>query len=321
LKAIVNTGPGKLELKELPVPEPGPGEVRIRTAFCGICATDLQMIAGWDRTGFPAVPGHEWSGTVDKTGEGVNRTLAGAPCVAENVLADGREVGFELPGGYAEFLLTRAENVHVLPPDFPLRDAALIEPLAVCVRGMSRLGGEIPSSALIFGDGPIGLLLVSLLKRAGVGRIVVAGGRPERLDLALALGATQVINYHRENPPGGKFPVVVEASGSDGALRQALESVENAGRVLILGDYGPAKADFPWNDLLHRETTVIGSNASAGAWPEAVRLAVSGEVTLKALISHRLPAERFSEGIALVADRSSGAIKVHLEWGKPIEGT
>jgi 2-desacetyl-2-hydroxyethyl bacteriochlorophyllide A dehydrogenase len=317
LRAIVNTGPGKLELRELPVPEPGPGEVRIRTAFCGICATDLQMIAGWDRTGFPAIPCHEWSGTVDKTGDGVGRALAGARCVAENVFPDGREVGFELPGGYAEFFLTRAENVHALPPGFPLDDAALIEPLAVCVRGMRRLGGGIPSSALVLGDGPIGLLMTALLKRAGAGKIVVAGGRRERLDLGHKLGADQIANYHQESLPGSKYPVVVEATGSSDALRQALESVENTGRILILGDYGSGKADFPWNSILHREMTLIGSNASANAWPEAVRLAVSGEVTLKALISHLLPAERFPEGIALASDRSSGAVKVLLEWKRP----
>ena len=102
MKAIVNTGPGALELRELPDAAAGPGQVRIRTAACGICATDLEMIAGWERTGFPAIPGHEWSGMVDAVGAGRRRRLVGRPCVAENVLADGGEVGFEHPGGYGE---------------------------------------------------------------------------------------------------------------------------------------------------------------------------------------------------------------------------
>ena len=68
MKAIVNTAPGQLEFQELPLPEPGAGQVRIRTGACAICATDLVMIAGWDRTGFPAIPGHEWAGTVDAAG-------------------------------------------------------------------------------------------------------------------------------------------------------------------------------------------------------------------------------------------------------------
>ena len=82
MKAIVNTAPGRLEMRELPLPEPLRGEARIRTGACGICATDLVMIDGWERTGFPSIPGHEWSGTVDAVGPGVDEELLGRRCVA-----------------------------------------------------------------------------------------------------------------------------------------------------------------------------------------------------------------------------------------------
>ena len=95
MKAIVNTAAGQVQWKDWPTPQPGPGQVRIRTAACGICATDLEMIAGWARTTFPCIPGHEWSGVVDAVGEGVDAKWLGQSCVAENVLADGGEVGFE----------------------------------------------------------------------------------------------------------------------------------------------------------------------------------------------------------------------------------
>ena len=163
MKAIVNTGPGQLLLRDWPLPEPRPGQVRVRTGACGVCATDLKMIAGWERTGFPAIPGHEWAGTVDAVGAGADPGLDGCRCVAENVLSDGGEVGFEHPGGYGEYLLTEAANVHVLPDDFPLPEATLIEPLAVAVRALRRLRLENRSSALVFGDGPIGLLILLLL--------------------------------------------------------------------------------------------------------------------------------------------------------------
>ena len=140
MKAIVNTGPGQLAWQDRTMPVPTAGQVRIRTSACGICATDLEMIKGWDRTGFPAIPGHEWSGVVDVVGPGVEASLVGRPCVAENVLADGGEVGFEHAGGYGQFLLTEAHNIRTLPQGFPMQEAALIEPLAVCVRAMRRLG-------------------------------------------------------------------------------------------------------------------------------------------------------------------------------------
>ena len=323
MRAIVNTAPNRLEMLEVPMPQPGSGEVRIRTGACGICATDLQMVAGWERTGFPAIPGHEWAGTVEAVGEGVDASLIGRKCVAKNVLSDGGEVGFEHPGGYAEYFLTEAANVHALPRGFPLALATLIEPLAVCARGMRRLRSDASELVLVFGDGPIGLLMLLLLVRGGAKHVVVVGGRDGRLRVATEFGARRILNYHalagdlavavrRETEEG--FPTVVEATGSAEAMNAALELVARCGRILILGDYGPARADFPWNRLLHREMELIGSNASAGAWPEAVRLAVGGDLPLDRLVTHRLPSEQFREGIELVRSRHSGVIKVVLEW-------
>jgi len=317
MKAIVNTAPGRLEWQDWPTPQPGPGQVRIRTAACGVCATDLEMIAGppWQRTGFPAIAGHEWAGVVDAVGPGADPGLVGKPCVAENVLADGGEVGFEHSGGYGQFLLTEANKVLPLPDGFPLHVATLIEPLAVCVRARRRLRIERRESALIFGDGPIGLLLVVLLKLDGIHQIVLVGGRPARLDMARQLGADRVVNYHETTKAdfGANYPNVIEASGSFGAARDAIESAAPGGHVLFIGDFGPAKADFAWTRLLHRELELIGSNASAGAWPEAVRLATSGQVPLERLISRRLPARRFAEAVEL-AGRSRDVVKVVLEW-------
>jgi threonine dehydrogenase-like Zn-dependent dehydrogenase len=281
------------------------------------------MIAGWNRTGFPAIPGHEWAGTVDAVGEGVTPELVGRRCVGENVLADGGEIGFEHPGGYAEYLITEARHIQILPADFPLAVATLIEPLAVSVRGKRRLRLEDRSSALIFGDGPIGLLMLILLCGDGVENIFMVGGRPERLALALELGATQTVNYHQvsgdlaatiRKASDRRFPNVIEASGSNTATQASLDSVAPCGKILVLGDYGDARAAFRWNDLLHREIELIGSNASAGAWPEAVRQAIFNRSSLERLITHRLPVERFAEGIELTRRHRGSLIKAVLEW-------
>jgi threonine dehydrogenase-like Zn-dependent dehydrogenase len=323
MNAIVNTGPSRLAWQELPTPEPGPGQVRIRTAACGICATDLEMIRGWQRTGFPSIPGHEWSGRVDAVGPGVEAGLAGTFCVAENVWADGGEVGFEHPGGYAEFLLTEARHVQPLPAGFPADVATLIEPLAVCVRARRRLRVAQEPGALIFGDGPIGLILLLLLRHAGVGAVAVAGGREERLRLARELGAVTTVNSLAAGPAAAsavrdimppECPLVVEASGSAQALETALAVAPKGSRILVLGDYGDNRASHRWNHLLHNELELIGSNASAGAWPEGVRLAPQLKDDLARLITHRLPAARFAEGIEWMHRRGEGTLKVVLEW-------
>ncbi len=323
MKAIVNTGPGRLEWRDWPTPEPGPGQVRIRTAACGICATDLKMIAGWERTAFPAIPGHEWAGVVDAVGSPSDAVLRGRRCVAENVLTDGGEVGFEHAGGYGEFLVTEARNVHVLPDQFPPAVATLIEPLAVCVRALRRLRLDDRSAALVFGDGPIGLILVMLLRSAGVEDILLVGGRATRLDVARQLGVTQTLNYHDvqgdlgeaiKTIAGRPLPNTIEAAGSATAAQACIAATAREGKVLLVGDYEQARAGFPWMRVLIEELELIGSNASAGAWPEAVRLATAGSLPLHRLVTHRLPVARFEEGLEFVRSRRPDVIKVVLEW-------
>lgn len=325
MKAIVNTGPGRLEWLDVPLPEPGLGQARVRTLAVGICATDLDMIDGWERTGFPSTPGHEWSGEVDAVGAGVDASLIGARCVAENVLRDGGEVGFEHPGGYGEYLITEAAKLKLLPDDFDPATAALIEPLAVCVRGMRRArlmseatascGGHScpPSSALVTGDGPIGLIMTILLSRAGVASITLVGGREPRLALGREFGAATTINYHECPSIGGEYALVVEASGSVTGMKTALDVAAAGARVLVLGDYGDGRADYAWSHLLHRELELIGSNASAEAWPEAVRLAIEERLPLERLISERLPAAEFAEAFELVRT-SRDVLKLVLTW-------
>ena len=323
MKAIVNVAPGQLELQEKPLPNPEAEQVRIKTGACGICATDLSMIAGWERTGFPAIPGHEWAGVVDAVGPAVDTALVGSRCVADNMLECGGEVGFEHPGGYGEYFITEAANLYLLPPDFPFPTATLIEPLAVVIRALRRLRLEDRRSALVLGDGPIGLLFLALLRRAGIEHIVSVGGRTGRLATASRLGARTTVNYHEAGGglpeavravSGGQFPTVVETSGACEAIEASLDLVASGGQIVIVGDYGSSRAGFLWRDLLQREFELTGSNSGTGAWPEAVRLATGGYLALAQLVTHKFPAERFAEAMALVNSRRGDVIKVVLEW-------
>ena len=149
------------------------------------------------------------------------------------------------------------------------------------------------------------------------------GGRPHRLELARECGATQTLDYHQcrgdlaaavKASCPEPFPNVLEASGSAPAAQASLELVAREGKVLILGDYGAGSAAFRWNHLLHREIELMGSNASAGAWPEAVRLLTAGELPLQRLITHPLPAAQFAAGLELVRGRAQKVIKVILQW-------
>jgi len=322
MRALVQTGPERLELGRLPTPTPGSGEVLIRTGAVGICATDLEMLAGWDRTGYPAVPGHEWSGMVASVGAGVDPALVGMRCVGDNILEAGVEIGFERPGGYAHRFATRADHLHGIG-DVPYAVATLVEPLAVCLRGLARMALADRSAALVVGDGPIGLLMVAALRRAGVGRLALLGGRAARLEVGRALGAAFTLDRHAIEDPTAAIrdcfgaagvPNLVEASGAVAGMELALRLAAPGARLLVLGAYGEAHAGFPWNDLLHRELTLIGSNTGTGAWAEATAWLSEESVSFEPLITHRYPIERYAEALRTVRDRDSGAIKVVLEW-------
>jgi threonine dehydrogenase-like Zn-dependent dehydrogenase len=164
--------------------------------------------------------------------------------------------------------------------------------------------------------------MLLLLKARSVARVAVVGGRPGRLAVARELGAAAVLNYHEAGPdlaaavadlPGTPFPNVVEASGSPGAIHASLGAAAHGGKILVLGDYGPHAASFPWNRILLSELELIGSNASAGAWPEAVRLAVTGAAPLERLVSRQLPASSYEEALEM-ARSSQDAVKVVMQW-------
>ncbi len=317
MDALVNTAPGCLERRQLPTPDPGHGQVRIRTLACGVCATDLEMIQGWSRTGFPAIPGHEWCGVVDMVGPGGDAALIGRHCVGDNVLPDGGEVGFEHPGGYAQYFLTQEANLRLLPDGTDPAVATLIEPLAVCLRGLRRLRPLGNRPTLVVGDGAIGLLMTTLLAGEGATELAVLGGVPERLALARTLGASATEDYHAADLQdwlASRFAVVIEASGTEGGMRTALAAAANQGTVLIPGDYGEHHANFPWNDLLHRELALVGSNAGTGAWDEAVSRFLAKPDRFVPIVTHRIPASDHAEAIDLARTRRDGAARVVITW-------
>ena len=324
MKAIINTAPGILEMRSLPLPEPKAGEVRIKTRACGICATDLEMIDGCARSAFPQILGHEWTGIVDKVGNDVDNVCKGRFCVGENVLSDGGEVGFEHPGGYAEYFITSFDKLQFLPKDFSMEKASLLEPLAVSIRALNRLRITNKDSAVVFGDGPIGLMILMLLKRDGVRRTGVIGGRKERLELARKLGASFCVNYHeagndlttmiKNTAEIAEYPNLIEASGSENAMASLFALTSPFSRILVIGDYGEQFSHFKWLEVVHKELEIIGSNASAGAWEEAVELAVSENLPLEELITHSFPVEDFKNAVNAARKREFQAIKVLLKW-------
>jgi 2-desacetyl-2-hydroxyethyl bacteriochlorophyllide A dehydrogenase len=341
MRAIVVEAAHVVGLRDVPVPSIGPGEALIRTAYAGICATDFGIVEGLiPNVCYPHIPGHEWSGIVADVGSPEDGGLVDQRVVGENFITCGRcaacrqgrwnacpesrEVGFQLPGGYGEYFVTRASHLRVLPATVLLRDACLLEPTAVSVYAAKRTGIRSGDGVVIAGDGPIGLILLQLSLLQGASSVIVIGGREGRLALARTLGASATINYHRELDIASavtsrqtQTDVAIEASGSPAALQAVFAVLGQSGRLGVVGDYAGQSVTLDPATIVHRNLMIIGSNASPGTWDTALRLAASGQVRLSPLISDAYPIEEWQTALDVARSHRSDAVKVVLSFGSP----
>jgi len=320
MKAIVKyaEGRGFVELRDVPEPAPGPGEVRIAVEYAGICASDLHIlnadIAITIRP--PVVMGHEFSGTIDSLGSGVSGWAVGDGVVAEasygvcglcrscmggfyNLCADRKVLGYWHHGAFARFTVVPAHRLHRLPPGVSFQEGALVEPIACAVHGVRECIAVAPADAvLITGPGMIGLAALQIARAAGA-RVIVAGTPADeaRLALARSLGAERVVDVGREDlgtavkefTHGGGVDVAVECAGNDRAVRSCLDALRKQGQHLQLGLLG-RDMDLRFDSLAYKELRVTGAISSRDtSWRTALDLIGRRQVTPRALISDVFP--------------------------------
>jgi 2-desacetyl-2-hydroxyethyl bacteriochlorophyllide A dehydrogenase len=330
VRGLVVERPGELGLQELPQAVPGPGEVLVRPAYCGLCGTDLELLAGEIDPAYvryPLVLGHEWSGVVEAVGERVAGLEPGMRVVAEGIIPCGNcaschagatnvcaiydEVGFTRPGGAADQLLVPARVVHQLADDVALPDAALTEPASVVLTGLEKIGPRPGLRVLVVGDGTIALLAVLLVSLWSPGELVVAGRREEQDGLARSLGATSFTT----GEPDGAFDLAIEAAGSVDALAAAVRLARRGGRVLTLGlPPTSSTVQLPGDLLVNNDLTLAGSfGYTSAAWSRVVELLNSGRLRPGTLITHRFPLADYASAFDELAAPSGPRGKVMLE--------
>jgi L-iditol 2-dehydrogenase len=305
VKAARLHAPGDLRIEELPKPEPGPGDVLVEVEVALTDGTDLKTF----RRGHPlllgeapATFGHEFCGIADG-----RRVVAAnsAPCGACDGCARGeqcRDLQF-LAGAYADWIVVPERiavvNLHEVPTGVMPEVAAMVEPLACCLRGVARAGIHAGDSVAILGAGPIGLMLAACVADAG-GWPVVVGGRPERQALIPDFGA--------ETGDGGDADVVIEAAGTEQAWLDAEALVRPGGTVVMFGGL-PREARPPIDAYRqhYEELTIRGSFHHT---PATVRAALgflsSGAYPWERLVTHRVELDALPE---LFADPPSDLLK------------
>lgn len=313
MKAVRFEAIGQVRVVEVPEPAPGPGQVLVKVGAAGICHTDVDIFLGHFKARLPVVPGHEFAGTVVAVGEGVSPEWVGVrvavdpnvPCGRCRACQEGRPnlcrelqaYGVSLDGGFAELAVVRVGNVHPIG-DLAFSAAALAEPLACVLQGLRLLRPEPGCAALVFGAGPMGLLMMQALKATGAARVDVVDLHPPRLDLARRLGADEIFvggeALQRRSDLVRAYDVVVDATGVPSVVEGMPRWARDGGKLLYFG-VCPPSAEIRLNpfEVYRRELQVIGSFSLNGTLGPALRLIRSGAVRVEPLVSHTFGLDEF----------------------------
>ncbi|MFE7170395.1 zinc-dependent alcohol dehydrogenase family protein [Streptomyces sp. NPDC057616] len=314
MKAAVIEAPGKVTVTTVPDPTPGPREVVVDVAACGLCGTDLHILQGEFAPTLPVVPGHEFAGEVVGLGSEVTELALGDrvavdpslycnEChycrVGRNNLCDRwQAIGVTVAGGAAEYAVAPVANCVRLPEHVDVQDAALIEPLSCAVRGYDVLSSRLGSHVLIYGSGTMGLMMLELAKRTGAASVDVVDINPERLATAEKLGCSQAaVSADELGRPHG-WEVVVDATGNAAAIQDGLDRVAKAGTFLQFGvsDYATTATVSPYR-IYNQEITITGSMAVLHSYERAAELFAAGVLDPQIFISHRLPLAHYPQAL------------------------
>ena len=306
MTAAVYVGDGRIEVEQVPVPEPRPGELLVNVSECGICGSDLHLVL--ERYARPgAILGHEWSGTVASAADagggwtGGERVVfnpspgcgACRPCrrgrpsvCVHRAIGDMRD----MRGAFAQFITVPATNTLRIPDSLGSRAVALVEPTAIALHAVELADVESEDRVLITGGGPVGLIIVAVLRARGVADITVSEPVAVRRAQALLVGASRAsVPDQLEDPPSGRaaaapYAVAFECSGRAGAAEQALGQLDYAGALVFVGT-GAEPTRVNHNRMIILELTALGTfNYSADGFQPALDLLDSGMMPVEALI-------------------------------------
>ncbi len=344
MRAAVYRGIDSVRVEEVETPEPGPGEVLVRVAACGVCGTDLKKI----HLGLmppPRIFGHETAGTVRAVGPGVTRWRLGdrvvvnhhVPCRSPDCFfcsrraysqcpvykKTGATAGFEpAGGGFAEYVRVLDWCVDGglvrIPDAVSFEQASFVEPLNTCLKATRAAGIQEGDTVWVIGQGPIGLLFTQLAHLAGA-YVLVTDGIPGRRDTARRLGADvaldpaeNVMAGIQKLSDGRGADVAIVAVPVTGVVQNAFAAIRPAGKVLLF-------AQTRLNDHLEvdagavcmQEKTLLGSYSSdISLQPESADLIFSGRIDVQALISHRFGLEEIGRAIELASHPRDNSLKI-----------
>jgi L-iditol 2-dehydrogenase len=345
--AAVYRGVNDVRLETVPVPQIGAGELLLRVHTCGVCGTDLKKIASGSHSA-PRIFGHETSGVVAAIGAGVKNFEPGdrvvvfhhIPCrqcyycryktfaQCPTYKKVGCTAGFEPSGGgfaeYARVMDWIVEQGTVkIPAGVSFEQACFVEPVNTCMKGIEALRLEPGETVLTIGQGPIGIILSVLARKAGA-TVITSDLYPERLRIAKSLGFEHIIDASqsdavravRERTEGRGADAVILAVGSNALIRPAMDAARPGGRVLLFAQTQRGEVVVDPAAICVDEKALVGSySASVDLQEESVRFVMNREMDLERLISHRFPLQEGPRALEFAAHPQPSSMKVVIQPG------
>ncbi len=328
MKAVMFVGKNEVQFTDLPAPKPGPGDVVVDVKASGICHTDYEVLKDNYGTGvFPVVPGHEYAGLIVEVGSNVDHLSVGDRVAVDPNFECGicracrrgwahlcenlRAYGVTTHGGFAELSLVSAANVHPVG-DMSFLRAALAEPMGCVLNGVDAVHADWMNEALIFGAGPMGLLMGLALKSEGVSGVTFVDILDSRLELASSFGFDAVASGSEELKAWPhRADLAVEATGVPVVAAELTNYIANGGKGLFFGVCpSDAKIDVSPFEVFRRQLTLAGSHSLNHNIPRSLEVIASLGVQADQVVSHRSPLEEISKFLA--ASPPSDSLKV--QW-------
>lgn len=339
MKAAVMRDISVLNVEEVPEPQPGPDQIKVKIAYCGICGTDMEILEG--RFGLaklagkspkdPSINGHEASGTIVALGSQVQqgykigqrvamnfRATCGACYYCRNKMEQFCQKAFHATGSFAEYAIYKEGSIYLLPENISMEQGALLEPVSVALHGVDRADIHPGSFVAISGAGPIGLLMLQLARMSGAARVMVSDPVIVKRNIAQDLGADVTVDPIKEDltalgnklTDGRGFDTVIEASGNLGAARQTF-SLAGPGATIVWAAVYPLESEIPVNPFMMfaKELNIRSVFVSPYSFPRALNLLP--KLNLKPIISDIVPLQDIAQAFEM--HKKGNSVKILIK--------
>lgn len=337
MRQVVISPPGVVSVRDAELPEPGLGEIRVRTCAVGSCGSDLHALAGKHPfIELPCIPGHEVVGTVDALGPGVTAPTPGTRVLLEPNLVCGecpyclsgrcnlcerlRVIGCQTAGAMADAFIAPAARFHVVPTGITDAEAALVEPLSTAVHAVRLTGGLGGRRVAVLGGGTIGLLTLVAAREAGAAAAAVSEPKEVKRKRAERLGASCTCDPEAADPVpairaalGGRPDVIFDCVSTQGSVSQAIRLAENGGTVIVVG-VAERDVTVPLPIIQDREINLTSSEMYVREDVlRSISLAAAGAVDSAEIVTSSFP---LADAAAAFSHAAAGdEVKVHLVAG------